>query len=86
VGGLWVEKKIEEGVMGKVPFFFLSIQNRNRGGAHRGDLPAADGGRPGHGGGREWGKRREEVEGDSFLSSPRARAACGGRSTAADGL
>jgi hypothetical protein len=72
--------------MGKVPFFFVSIQNRNRGGgACRGDLPAVDGGRPGHNDGREWG-RREEVEGDSFLSSPRAGAACGGRSSAVGGL
>jgi hypothetical protein len=55
-------------------------------GTHRGDLPAADGGRPGHGGGWEWGEWREEVEGDSFLSSPRAGAACGGRSMVAGGL
>jgi hypothetical protein len=41
---------------------------------------------PGHGGGREWGERREEVEGDSSLSSARARAACGERSTGDGGL
>jgi hypothetical protein len=35
VGGLWVEKKIEEGVMGKMAFFFLSTQ-RNRGGGRTG--------------------------------------------------
>jgi hypothetical protein len=44
------------------------------------------GGLPGHDGGREWGERREEVGGDSFLSSPRARAACGERSTGGGGL
>jgi hypothetical protein len=73
--------------MGKVALLLpLRYRIETEEGAHRGDLPAADGGRPGHGGGREWGGRREEVEGDSFLSSPRAGAACGGRSTAAGGL
>jgi hypothetical protein len=46
------------------------------------------GGLLGHGGGREWGGggRREEVEDNSFRSSPHAGTACGGRSTAAGGL
>jgi hypothetical protein len=50
-----LEKEKREGVMDKMSIFFLSIQNRTEEGAHRGDLPAADGGRPGYGGGREWG-------------------------------
>jgi hypothetical protein len=83
VEGPRVQIEKRRGLWAKLPFFFLSIQNRNRGGAHRGDLPAVDGGRPRHGGVREWGGQREEVEGDSFLSSPRAGVACRGRSTAA---
>jgi hypothetical protein len=35
VGGLWVEKKIEEGVMVKMAFFFLS-HGHNRGGGRTG--------------------------------------------------
>jgi hypothetical protein len=35
VGGLWVEKKIEEGVIGKMAFFFLS-HRQNRGGRRTG--------------------------------------------------
>jgi hypothetical protein len=80
-----LEKEKREGVMDKTSIFFILIQNRTEG-AHRVDLQSADGGRPGYGGGREWGEQREEVEGDSFLSSPRVGAACGGRSTAAGGL
>jgi hypothetical protein len=71
--------------MGKVAFFFLSTHSEQRGRAHRGGLTVVAGGLPGHGGGREVGKRREEVEGNSFRSSPRAGMACGGRSTAAAG-
>jgi hypothetical protein len=36
------------------------------------------GGSPGHDCSREVGEQREEVEGDSFMSSPRAEVACGG--------
>jgi hypothetical protein len=53
-----LEKEKREGVMDKMSIFFLSIQNRTEEGAHRGDLPAADGGRLGYGGGREWGTQR----------------------------
>jgi hypothetical protein len=40
----------------------------------------------GYGGGREVGKNEEEVEGNSFRSSPWSGTDCGGRSTAAGGL
>jgi hypothetical protein len=40
----------------------------------------------GHGGGREVGQNEEEVEGNSFHSSPWSGTDCGGRSTAAGGL
>jgi hypothetical protein len=64
VGGLWVEKKIEEGVLGQVPFFFPSIQDRIRGGGAQGR--PADGGRrpsrawrrPGVGGTERGGRGR----------------------------
>jgi hypothetical protein len=46
-------------------------QNQRRE-ADRAGLPASGGAPPGNGGGREVGERREEVEGDQFLSSPRA--------------
>jgi hypothetical protein len=52
--------------------------------------PAGGGGRgagdPGHGGGREVGQNEEEVEGNSFRSSPWSGTDCGGRLTAAGGL
>jgi hypothetical protein len=46
------------------------VPDRNRGG---GEVPLAGGGASasGHGGGRGVGKRREEVEGNPSLSSPR---------------
>jgi hypothetical protein len=47
--------------------------------------PAGGGGRgagdPGHGDGRDVGQNREEVEGNSFRSSPWSGTDCGGRST-----
>jgi hypothetical protein len=43
-------------------------------------------GDPGHGDGREVGQNREEVEGNSFRSSPWSGTNCGGRSTATGGL
>jgi hypothetical protein len=68
--------------MDKTSIFFLSTQTEiEKGGSDR-----AAGGPPGHSGSREWGGRREEVEGNSFRSSPRAGTACGERSTAAGGL
>jgi hypothetical protein len=80
---MWEGK--EGGAQGKTAF--LPPFDRNRGGGGgRGGRPAAGGSPPRHGGGREVGEQREEVEGDSFLASPQAGAACGGRSTAAGGL
>jgi hypothetical protein len=43
-------------------------------------------GDPGHGDGREVGQNGEEVEGNSFRSSPLSGTDCGGRSTTAGGL
>jgi hypothetical protein len=52
VGGLWVEKKIEEGVMGKMTFFLLRTEQRGESTRR----PAGGGGKgaddPGHGDGR----------------------------------
>jgi hypothetical protein len=57
---------------------------------HETGRPTVEGGRgagdPGHGGGREVGQNEEEVEGNSFRSSPWSGTNCGGRSTAAGGL
>jgi hypothetical protein len=73
--------------MDKTSIFFLSTQTETEEGAHRGGLTVVASGLLGHGGGREWrGTEREEVEGNSFRSSPQAGMACGGRSTAAGGL
>jgi hypothetical protein len=62
--------------------------NRTEKGVDR--RPAGGGGRgaddPGHGDGREVGQNGEEVEGNSFRSSPWSGTDCGGRSTAAGGL
>jgi hypothetical protein len=62
----------------------LTIQNRetvwSAGGGGRG---AGD---PGHGDDRDVGQNEEEVEGNSFHSSPWSGTVCGGRSTAAGGL
>jgi hypothetical protein len=73
--------------MGKTTIFFLP-PSRYR--TQETVCPAGGGGRgagdPGHGGGREVGQNEEEVEGNSFRSSPWSGTDCGGRSTAAGGL
>jgi hypothetical protein len=79
------QKKIEEGVMGKttlLPPHHRIVPDRNRGG---GTVSLAGSGASAsrHGGGGGVGKRREEVEGNPFLSSPRVETAHGRRSTAA---
>jgi hypothetical protein len=70
--------------MGKTTIFFLpslAIQNRGQGGRPvEGGRGAGD---PVHGDGREVGQNEEEVEGNSFRSSPRSGTDCGGRSTTA---
>jgi hypothetical protein len=87
VGAPAGRKEIEEGVLGKTTIFLLSTQTEQRRGAGEGaTLARAAGGPPGHDGCREWGERREEVEGNSFQSSHQDGTACGGRSTAAGGL
>jgi hypothetical protein len=43
VGGLWVEKKIEEGVMGKMAFF---LSEPNREGSRQGGRPVEGDGVP----------------------------------------
>jgi hypothetical protein len=78
---VWKRNK-GEGVMDKTSIFFLSTQTETEG-THRGGLTVVAGGLPGHSGSQEWGEQREEVEGNSFQSSPQARTTCGGRSTAA---
>jgi hypothetical protein len=52
----------------------------------RGDLIVVVDGLPGHSDGREVRERREEIEGNRLLSSPRAKAVQGGRSTGGSGL
>jgi hypothetical protein len=82
-----LEKWKRAGGMGKTTIFFLPPSRYRTeetvwlaGGGGRG---AVD---PGHGGGREVGQNEEEVEGNSFRSSPWSGTDCGGRSTAAGGL
>jgi hypothetical protein len=73
--------------MGKTTIFFFppsqyrDTEDREAG---RGRGRGADD--PGHGGGREVGQNEEEVEGNSFRSSPWSGTVCGGRSTAAGDL
>jgi hypothetical protein len=62
----------------------LTIQNRGDREADRGRGRGA--GDLVHGDGREVGQNEEEVEGNSFRSSPWSGTDCGGRSTAAGGL
>jgi hypothetical protein len=73
--------------MGKTTIFFLppsryrdaEDREADRGrGRGAGDL--------GHGGGRQVGQNEDEVEGNSFRSSPWSGTDCGERSTAAGGL
>jgi hypothetical protein len=73
--------------MGKTTIFFLppsryrteeTVWPAGRGGRGADDLVHSDG--------REVGQNEEEVEGNSFRSSPWSGTDCGGRSTAAGGL
>jgi hypothetical protein len=84
-------EKVEKGRgIGKTTIFYLpSLTIQNRGAGGQGGWPGGGGrgaGDPGHGDGREVGQNREEVEGNSFRSSPWSGTDCGGRSTAAGGL
>jgi hypothetical protein len=75
--------------MGKTPSS-SSPASRYRTEAQRTGRPTGGGGRGVgdlvHGDGREVGQNEEEVEGNSFRSSPWSGTDCGGRSTAAGGL
>jgi hypothetical protein len=88
-GGSVLERGKRAGGMGKTTIFYLpSLTIQNRGAEDReadrckgrgaGDLVHSDG--------REVGQDEEEVEGNSFRSSPWSGTDCGGRSTAAGGL
>jgi hypothetical protein len=76
-----------KGGMGKTTIFFLP-PSRYR--TEETVWPAGGGGRGasdlGHGDGRDVGQNREEVEGNSFRSSPWSGTDCGGISTVAGGL
>jgi hypothetical protein len=76
-----------QGGMGKTTIFFLP-PTRYR--TEETVWPAGGGGRgagdPGHGDGRDVGQNEEEVEGNSFRSSPWSETDFGGRSTATGGL
>jgi hypothetical protein len=75
--------------MGKTVIFFLSTQTEQRRGLSGAALsmrPAALPGTAVAGSGGGWGARREDLEGNSFRSSPQVGTACGERSTAAGGL
>jgi hypothetical protein len=74
------------GGMGKTTIFFLpslTIQNREEQSGRPVEGGACD---LVHGDGREVGRNKEEVEGNSFRSSPWSGTDYGGRSTAAGGL
>jgi hypothetical protein len=85
-GRFWRSGK-RAGGMGKTTIFFLP-PSRYR--TEETVWPAGGGGRgvgdPSHGDDRDVGQNREEVEGNSFRSSPWSGTDCGGRSTAAGGL
>jgi hypothetical protein len=86
-----VEKKIDEGAFGKTDLRGVAgagavgSSSRTQGSLARAALTVATGGLPGHGGGWEVGKQREEVEGDRLPFSPRAGMARGGGSTVVGG-
>jgi hypothetical protein len=86
VEGLWCGKEIGAGGYGQNSHLLPVDTDITEEGPVRGGSIHATGGPSGHGCGREVGEQREEVEGDSFLSSPQAGAACGGRSMGGGGL
>jgi hypothetical protein len=83
--GVSVKLNRERGGYGKSALLPLDT-DRTEEGAVRGGLAMVAGGLPGHGGGREVGEQREEVEGKLFRPSPWLGTTRGGGSTAAGRL